>query len=144
MKEKNDSSSVDNNGWEKLYEDGKAALTDCYQNLIYFQNFNVYDLLTLAIRKQNHRIYTVLPPKTRKIQVTLKPITRTSSTDFKKCHSIDVQPLNQDKITDLLNKKLAKKEKKKQLLTEKRMEERKIKKRKPLTFKELYGILNVR
>ena len=85
----------------------------------------MYDIFTLAIRKQNHRIFSVLPPKTRKAQVTLKPITRLSSTDLRKTHSIDVKPISREEMVDLINKKLVKREKKKILQTEKRLEERK-------------------
>ena len=121
LKQKNGGQRLSNNGWEKFYQDGKTALTDCYQNLIYFQNYNVHEIFLLAIRKQNHRIFSVIPPKTRKVQVTLKPITRMSSTDLRKSHSIQIKPMNKDAMAELLNKKLVKKEKKKILQTEKRL-----------------------
>lgn len=114
MKLKGGDERLATHSWDKLYEDGKSALTDCYQNLVYFQNYNLIELVTLATRKQNLRIYSILPPKVRKVQVTLKPIIRMSSTELKKSHSIDV---SKEKAAELISKKLAKKEKKKIMQT---------------------------
>lgn len=74
--------------WEKLYEDNKLALTDCYQNLVYFQNFNVLELTTLALKKQNHRIFSIVPSRVKKNQIALKPIVRINSTEMRKTHSV--------------------------------------------------------
>lgn len=76
--------------WEKYYEDNKIALSECYQNLIYFQNYNIAQFLALSIRKQNHRIYSLVPPKTKKTQLTLKPLIRLSSTDLKNRTSVSI------------------------------------------------------
>ena len=45
--------------------------------------------------------------------VTLKPIARLSSTELKKSHSIELVAKKEDKINEILSKKLVKKEKKK-------------------------------
>ena len=94
-----------------MYEDNKLTLTDCYQNLVYFQNFNVLEFLTLSNKKQNHRIYTIIPVKIKKNQVSLKPLTRLNSTELKKTHSIEVKP-KKDDMSEIINKKLIVKEKK--------------------------------
>lgn len=82
------SESVSNKNWEKHYEDNRLILTEYYQNFIYQQNFNVVELFILATKKQNYRIWTIIPPKVKKNQIALKPIARLNSVEFKRTHSI--------------------------------------------------------
>lgn len=82
---------VYNKNWQRLYEDNKAVLTDCYQNLVYFQNYNVVQLINVAVKKQNHRIYSVLPARIKKNQISLKPLIRLNSSEVKKTQSIDLK-----------------------------------------------------
>lgn len=78
-------------GWEKVFEDNKSELTECYHSLIYQKKYDILFLLNLAKRKQNHRIYGLLPPKSRKSQITLNPLQRIDSTKLiKKTNSVEV------------------------------------------------------
>ncbi len=70
---------VHSRNWEKLYDENKLAITESYQNLVYFQNFNVYELISIAMKKQNNRIFSIVPSKAKKNHITLKPLIRLSS-----------------------------------------------------------------
>lgn len=61
-------------GWEKTYDEAKISLSDCYQSLIYFQKYDILQLLSVAKRKQNNRIFIIVPPKNRKVPIILNPI----------------------------------------------------------------------
>ena len=85
------------------------------------QNYHLGQFLALAVRKQNSRIYALIPPKNKKPQLTLKPIIRLSSTELKpRGGSLALIQKNKKDISDLVEKKLSKKGKK--LQTEKRLE----------------------
>ena len=86
---------------------------ECYQNLLYFQTYDVSQLLNTAKRKQNHRIYGILPPKVRKSQITLTPIQRSDSSKITKTSSVEFpSPAKKDKLQSILAVKLGKKDKK--------------------------------
>ena len=89
-----------------MYDDAKSALTDCYQNLIYFQQYDPLELLNIAKRKQNHRISLIVPPKMKKSQITLYPLHRVESDKLKKTVSFEM-PVKKEKLQSMMHGKYA-------------------------------------
>lgn len=65
----------------------------------------------MALKKQNHRIFSIVPTRVKKNQIALKPLIRISSTELRKTHSVEMKP-KKDEIAEIINKKLSIKEKK--------------------------------
>ena len=61
---------------------------ESYQNLVYFQTYDPYQLLNIAKRKQNHRTFALVAPKVKKSQITLNPIQRSDSSRMNKTNSV--------------------------------------------------------
>ena len=109
-------------GWERIYDDNKSSLVESYQNLIYFQTYDVSQLLNVAKRKQNHRIFSLVPPKVKKSQITLNPIIRSDSSKMNKTNSVEMpSPSKRDKLESIIAVKM-KKKKSKKVMTEKKIE----------------------
>lgn len=69
-------------------------------------------------------MYATIPLKIKKNQISLKPLMRLNSAELRKTHSIDIKPKKEERIIEIVDKKINTKEKK-LLMTEKRLEERK-------------------
>ena len=103
-------------------------------------------LLNVAKRKQNHRIFGLVPPKVRKSQITLNPLQRSDSSKFTKTSSVEMpSPMKKEKLQSIIEVKLGKKKSKKSVksvMEKKEEEEKRVREKNP--FKYLYGIMNIR
>ena len=87
--------------------------------MLYFRDYDLFQLLSVAKRKQNHRIYCLIPPKARKSQITLNPILRADSSKIVKRNSAEHPSPQQEKVKSIITLKLGRKKRSKKVLEKK-------------------------